>query len=178
QGDRRHGALRGGQAEPDDVPLGAQPHRCALREHRDDRRPDGHGRRRGHRGRTPHDPGPDRDQRPGRDRPLPVPSGRDPVRRAGPAHLGTGRDRTLTRDRAATPPGRSARPPHGRAMPHRTRPTERSTTMGVLPLYDYERIRSAIREAARSAWLELRAARPNEAFYYFGFVTTPNSHRP
>jgi len=50
--------------------------------------------------------------------------------------------------------------------------------MGVLPLYDYERIRSVIREAARSAWLELRAARPNETFYYFGLVTTPNSHRP
>ena len=50
--------------------------------------------------------------------------------------------------------------------------------MGVLPSDDYERIRSALRDAARSAWSDLRAARPDETFYYFGLATTPQSHRP
>jgi hypothetical protein len=50
--------------------------------------------------------------------------------------------------------------------------------MGVLPAHDYERIRSAIRDAARAAWRDLRAARPDETFYYFGLATTPQSHRP
>ena len=39
------------QAEPDDVPQRAQPDRGALGEHRHDRRPDGHRRRRRHRSR-------------------------------------------------------------------------------------------------------------------------------
>ena len=42
----RQGSVRGRQAEPDDVPLGDEPDRRPLREHGDDRRPDGHRHRR------------------------------------------------------------------------------------------------------------------------------------
>ena len=69
EGDRQ-GALRRRQAEPDDVPLGAQPDRRALREHRHDRRPHGHRHRRRHRGRPAHRARAHRHQRPGRDRAL------------------------------------------------------------------------------------------------------------
>ena len=41
----------------------------------------------------------------------------------------------------------------------------------------YARVRSAIREAARRAWTELRREHP-ESYYYFGLWTTPLAHRP
>ncbi|WP_285117466.1 DUF4303 domain-containing protein [Leifsonia sp. fls2-241-R2A-40a] len=43
---------------------------------------------------------------------------------------------------------------------------------------DFARIRSAIRDAARTAWTRLRDERPSESFYYFGLWTTPLAHRP
>jgi len=41
----------------------------------------------------------------------------------------------------------------------------------------YDRVRAAIREAARAAWTDLRREHP-ESFYYFGLWTTPLAHRP
>jgi NagD protein len=67
------GALRRRQAQPDDVPLRDEQDRRALREHRNDRGPDGHRHHRRHRGRTPYDPRTHWHQRPGRDRQVPVP---------------------------------------------------------------------------------------------------------
>lgn len=50
--------------------------------------------------------------------------------------------------------------------------------MGV-PCPDiYDIVRVAVREAAHSAWNDLRSAHPDEAFYYFGLATTAQSHRP
>ena len=59
EGDRRRAVLRR-QAEPADDARGAARDRSALRVDRDDRRPHGHRRRGRDRGRTPHDPRPDR----------------------------------------------------------------------------------------------------------------------
>ncbi|MFF2051269.1 DUF4303 domain-containing protein [Leifsonia sp. NPDC058194] len=41
----------------------------------------------------------------------------------------------------------------------------------------YDRVRAAIRDAARTAWTNLRREHP-ESFYYFGLWTTPLAHRP
>ena len=86
QGDRRRPVLRR-QAQPDDDALGAEHHRGAQREHRDDRRPDGHRRALRPGGRAGDDPGADRHQHPRGERALPVPPvphrqlGRRPDRR-------------------------------------------------------------------------------------------------
>lgn len=50
--------------------------------------------------------------------------------------------------------------------------------MDALPADVYDLVRSTIREAARSAWNDLRFAHPDDTFYYFGLATTPQSHRP
>lgn len=41
----------------------------------------------------------------------------------------------------------------------------------------YDRVRTAIRDAARTAWTDLRREHP-ESFYYYGLWTTPLAHRP
>src|SRR4051812_25190597 len=43
---------------------------------------------------------------------------------------------------------------------------------------DFAAIRSAIADAAREAWTQLRAEHPTDDFYYFGLWTTPVAHRP
>lgn len=43
---------------------------------------------------------------------------------------------------------------------------------------DFALVRSAIRDAARAAWTDLRNEHPSYAFYYFGLWTTPLAHRP
>lgn len=50
--------------------------------------------------------------------------------------------------------------------------------MGVPSSATYELVRVAVREAARSAWDDLRTLHPGETFYYFGLATTAQSHRP
>lgn len=50
--------------------------------------------------------------------------------------------------------------------------------MGVPSSAPYDVVRLAIREAARSAWNDLRTLHPGESFYYFGLATTAQSHRP
>jgi hypothetical protein len=43
---------------------------------------------------------------------------------------------------------------------------------------DVAHIRSALAEAARAAWTDLRADRPGDRFYYYGLWTSPVAHRP
>ncbi|MBN9629181.1 MAG: DUF4303 domain-containing protein [Actinobacteria bacterium] len=50
--------------------------------------------------------------------------------------------------------------------------------MGVPTSATYDLVRVAVREAARSAWDDLRSVHPSESFYYFGLATTAQSHRP
>jgi hypothetical protein len=50
--------------------------------------------------------------------------------------------------------------------------------MGVPSSATYDLVRVAVREAARSAWRDLRTLHPGETFYYFGLATTAQSHRP
>ena len=83
----RHRPVLRRQAEPDDDALGAEHHRRAFGDHRDDRRPDGHRRPVRAGGRAGDDPGADRHRDPRRGRPVPVPAvpdrrlGRRPDRR-------------------------------------------------------------------------------------------------
>ena len=44
--------------------------------------------------------------------------------------------------------------------------------MGVPTSATYDLVRVAVREAARSAWDDLRSVHPSESFYYFGLATT------
>jgi len=43
---------------------------------------------------------------------------------------------------------------------------------------DFARIRSAVADAAREAWTQLRAEHPADDYYYFGLWTTQVAHRP
>ena len=78
-------ALRGGQTQPDDVPLRPEPPRRAQRAHGHDRRPDGHRHRRRDGGRAAHNPGAHRDLHPRVRQEVPLPAQRD---RRGRARAG------------------------------------------------------------------------------------------
>ena len=105
-------ALLRRQAQPDDVPQRAEPDRGALGDHRHDRRPDGHRRRRRHRGRPGDDPGAHRLDAGRRRRPLPVPAEPGAATRSPTSSTWSERPSAPRRPAAtrAWPAGRARRP--------------------------------------------------------------------
>ena len=93
-----------GQAEPADDALGAERDRCALREHGDGGRPDGHRHGRRHRGGVADHPGADRidPRRPDRTLPVPADPGLRFDRRCRAAGGGAGADGRTYRMRRST----------------------------------------------------------------------------